>query len=200
MVDELRGVARLPFGDMHEQRKTIMCSRSFGHRVRDYFQLESAVATFAAQAASRLRSQDSVCTGLVVSLQLAEREGYRKQYVTRLVRLPEASAHTGALITAALEGLSALYDVEGSYKKAGVTLAGIVDRRAWQLSLLEQKAEEREKGVALMESVDRLNKRYGKGTVWHASEAKRDAKWQSKRESRSPRYTTRLSELPKLYR
>lgn len=200
MVDELRGIARLSFGDKHEQRKTIMRSRSFGHRVRSYFQLESAVATFTAQAASRLREQDSVCSGLVVSLQLAEREGGHKQYVSRLVRLPEASAHTGALIAAALEGLAALFDEDGSYKKAGVTLSGIVDRQAWQLSLLEQRAEEREKGVVLMESIDRLNKRYGKGTVWHASEAKGDAKWQSKREQQSPRYTTRLSELPRLYR
>lgn len=200
MVDELRGIARLPFGDKHEQRKTIMRSRSFGHRVRDYFQLESAVATFAAQAASRLRSQDSVCGGIVVSLQLAEREGGYKRYVSRFVRLPEPSAHTGALMAAAHEGLSALYDVEGAYKKAGVTLAGIVDSKAWQLSLLEQQAEVREKGVILMENVDRLNRRFGKGTVWHASEAKGKASWQSKQESRSPRYTTRLSELPKLYR
>jgi len=200
MVDELRGVPRLPFGDKHAQRKTIMRSRSFGHRVRDYFQLESAVATFTAQAASRLRAQRSVCSGIIVFLQLAEREGYRKRYVSRFIRLPEMSAHTGALITAALDGLSALYDVEDSYKKAGVTLSGIVDEHAWQLSLLEQKPEDREKSVVLMESVDRLNKRFGKGTVWHASEARQSASWQSKQESRSPRYTTRLSELPKLYR
>lgn len=200
MVDELRGVARLPFGDRSEQRKTIMRSRSFGHRVRDYFQLESAVATFAAQAASKLRAQDSVCGGIVVSLQLAEREDDRKRYVSRFVRLGEPSAHTGSLITTALDGLSALYDVDGAYKKAGVTLTGIVSAGDWQLSLLEQRSEDREKGVVLMESVDRLNRRFGKGTVWHASEAKRNASWQSKQESRSPRYTTRLSELPKLYR
>ena len=200
MVDELRGVARLPFGDKNEQRKTIMRSRSFGHRVRDYFQLESAVATFAAQAASKLRAQDSVCSGIVVSLQLAEREEGRKSYVSRFVRLSEPSAHTGNLITAGLDGLSALYDVEGAYKKAGVTLTGIVNAEDWQLSLLEQRPEDREKGVVLMGSVDKLNRRFGKGTVWHASEARRNASWQSKRESRSPRYTTRLSELPKLYR
>lgn len=200
MVDELRGIPRLPFGDKHAQRKSIMRSRSFGHRVRDYFQLESAVASFTAQAAARLRAQDSVCSGIIVFLQLAEREGYRKQYVSRLVRMPEVSAHTGALISSALSGLAALYDVEGSYKKAGVTLSGIIDEQAWQLSLLEQKPEEREKGVVLMDSVDRLNRRFGKGTVWHAAEAKRNASWQSKQERRSPRYTTRLSELPKLYR
>lgn len=200
MVDELRGTARLPFGDKHEQRKSIMRSRSFGHRVRDYFQLESAVATFTAQGAMRLRAQGSVCGGIVVFLQLAEREGYRKQFVSRFVRLPESSSHTGELIAAALEGLAILYDKEGSYKKAGVTLAGIVDHSAWQLSLLEKKAETRERGVVLMEQVDTLNRRFGKGTVWHASEAKQNALWQSKRERQSPRYTTSLLDLPKLHR
>lgn len=200
MVDELRGVARLPFGDKHEQRKSIMRSRSFGHRVRDYYQLESAVATFTAQAASRLRAQDSVCGGVVVSLQLGQREDVRRRYVSRFVRLDEASAHTGALISAALSALGVLYEETESYKKAGVTLVDIHDSRDWQLSLLERQPDERERGVALMEGVDALNRRFGKGTIWHASEAKRTAQWQSKRERQSPRYTTSIRELPSLYR
>ena len=200
MINELRGIPQLPFGDKTEQRKTIMRSRSFGHTVRDYFQLESAVATFTAQAASRLRAQDSVCGGLDVMLQIAERDTGRKRYISRHVRLAESTNHTGQLITGALEGLEALYDVEGAYKKAGVTLTGIVDRNAWQLSLLDQNHGARERGVELMQSVDALNKRFGKGTVWHASEAKDKAKWQSKRQRQSPRYTTSLSDLPVLYR
>ena len=200
MVDELRGIPRLAFGDKHEQRKSIMRSRSFGHRVRDYFQLESAVATFAAQAAARLRAQGSVCSGLVVTMQLAERREGQKQYVTRSIKFDEPSSHTGVLIAAALEVLTALYDVEGAYKKAGVILSGITDESAWQLSLMDSKPENRERGVELMKQMDRLNRRFGKGTMWHASEAKRSVTWQSKRERQSPRYTTSLSELPKLHR
>jgi len=196
MVDELRGIPRIPFGDKHEQRKSIMRSRSFGHRVRNYFQLESAVATFTAQAVARLRAQDSICRGVVVFLQVAEREGHRKRFVSRLVKLEESSAHTGELIAAALTALEVLYDKDGSYKKAGVTLVDIVDSHAWQLSLLEERSTVREKGIVLMDSVDALNKRYGKGTVWHASEAKHGAQWQSKRERQSPRYTTSFAELP----
>ncbi|HRK40720.1 MAG TPA: Y-family DNA polymerase [Candidatus Saccharibacteria bacterium] len=200
MVDELRGIPRLPFGDKAEQRKTIMRSRSFGHTVRDYFQLESAVAAFATQAAARLRTQDSVCDGLTIMLQLASRDTGRKRYISRHVKLPEPTAHTGQLIASSLEGLAALYDVEGAYKKAGVTLTGIVDRSAWQLSLLHQEHDERERGVVLMQSVDTLNRRFGRGTIWHATEAKRHAQWQSKRERQSPRYTTNLTDLPRLHR
>jgi DNA polymerase V len=199
MVDELRGIPRIPFGDKHEQRKTIMRSRSFGHRVRSYFQLESAVATFTAQAVSRLRAQGSICRGVMVFLQTADREGYHGRYVSRLVRLDESSAHTGELITAALYALELLYDEDASYKKAGVTLVDIVDSHAWQLSLLEERSEVRERGIVLMDSVDSLNKRYGKGTIWHAAEAKQGATWHSKRERQSPRYTTNFAELPVLY-
>lgn len=199
MVDELRGIARLPFGDKSEQRKTIMRSRSFGHTVRDYFQLESAVATFVARAAGQLRAQGSVCTGLAVMLYARGTDG-EKRYVNHAVKLPEASAHTGVLIAAAVEALRVLYDEDDAYKKAAVTLTGIVDERDWQLSLLERDTSGREKGVLLMQSVDSLNKRFGKGTMWHASEARSGAKWQSKQERRSPRYTTSLNELPRLGR
>ena len=68
MVAELCGEVRIPFGDRHDTRRSIMCSRSFGHRVRDYHQLESALSTFAAQAAARLRAQDSVSRHIVVFL------------------------------------------------------------------------------------------------------------------------------------
>jgi len=198
MIDELRGHARLSFGDKREQRKTIMRSRSFGHKVRGYYQLESAVATFAAQAASRLRSQDSVCLGVDVLLLQTGNEGERDKYVHRSVKLGEPTAHTGELIATALGLLQVLYDTEASYKKAGVTLSSIVDSQAWQLSLLEKDEQGREGGVRLMNAVDQLNRRYGKGTLWHATEAPSKAKWQSKRERRSPRYTTSLLELPRL--
>lgn len=199
MVDELRGQARIAFGDKRDQRATIMRSRSFGHRVRDYFQLESAVATFASQAAATLRSQGSVCSGIVTFISTGIRPTEQRRHVSQFVSLPEATADSGRLITAALEGLNAVYDPDFAYQKAGVTLVGITDIAAWQLSLTGGGSE-REKKVDLMREVDKLNARYGKGTVWQGTEARSKASWQSKSERRSPRYTTQLHELPILHR
>ncbi len=198
MIDELRGQARLPFGDSHDQRKSIMRSRSFGHTVRASHELEQAVATFASQAAARLRAQDSVCRGIVVFLTEKKDDSGRFRSSSHLVTLTEASAHTGELIRAALQALAAVYDEGAAYKKAGIVLVDIRDVGAWQLSLIENKATKRESGVSLMNAVDELNKRFGSGTVWNASESRADAHWHSKRESRSPRYTTAMQELPKL--
>jgi DNA polymerase V len=78
-------------------------------------------------------------------------------------------------------------------------LVGITDVASWQLSL-NGKEDQREKKVDLMREVDRLNTRYGKGTVWQGTEARSKASWQSKSERRSPRYTTQLHELPELHR
>jgi DNA polymerase V len=199
MVDELRGIPRIPFGDQKEQRGSIMRSRSFGHRVRRYHELESAIASFTAQAASRLRSQDSVCRGIVVFLATGGMRDLPAAHSSHLITLSEATAHTGELITAALKGLSVTHDEFTAYKKAGVILVGISDVKTWQLSMLASH-ESREKGVTLMNVSDELNHRFGKGTLWHASESRQALTWLSKRELSSPHYTTSFSDLPKLYR
>jgi len=197
MVDELRGIPRLSFGDKSDQRKTIMRSRSFGHAVRAIHQIESAIASFTSSAAARLRAQDSVCRGIVVYLDSGKHGNDERVFASHLATLPEATADTGALISAALSALPAVYDSEGAYRKAGVILMNIQSIESWQLSLLSGDNKRDEK-VSLMSTVDRLNKKYGKGTVWHASESRQSIQWQSRRKLVSPRYTTQLSELPVL--
>jgi len=199
MVDELRGQARIPFGDKSDQRKMIMRSRSFGHAIRAYHHLESAVATFTAQAAANLRAQGSVCRGIVTFLDSGKIDRENRIYASQLVTLDEATADTGQLISAALKGLETAYDREGTYRKAGVIIVNIQSVEEWQLSLIAGD-EKRDEKQALMRAMDRLNKKFGTGTVWHASEAHGDSDWQSRRSQRSPRYTTRLGELPTLKR
>lgn len=198
MIDELRGQPRIKFGDKKDQRASIMRSRSFGHRIRDYYQLEGAVATFASQAAATLRAQGSVCSGIITFVSTGVRPAEQRRHASHYVSLGEASADSGQLITAALEALSVAYDPDFAYQKAGVTLVGINDIASWQLSL-NSNTIQREKKVALMREVDMLNARYGKGTVWQGTEARSKATWLSKHERRSPRYTTRLHELPTLH-
>lgn len=197
MIDELRGEARIPFGDKSDSRKSIMRSRSFGHAVRSYYQIETAIATFTAQAAARLRSQGSVCRGIVVYLDTGKNAHQQRTYASRLVTLDESTSDTGTMIAAALSGLGAVYDESYAYRKAGVILANIQPHEAWQLSLIAGD-DKRDDKMSLMNALDSLNKRYGKGTLWHASEDHRKADWQSRRKLVSPRYTTQLAELPLL--
>lgn len=196
MVTELRGVGCLRFGDKHSTRKSIMVSRAFGYKVRGYHQLESATASFATRTAVKLRSQGSVCSVVGVYL-TTSRHDERRRSVSKIIRLPEATADTGRIITAALRLLEELYDPDFSYQKVTVLLLDIVDREAWQLSLTEP-TNNRERQVDLMKEIDLLNRRYGAGTIWHAIEDRPGSKWQSRQKLRSPRYTTSWSDLPRV--
>lgn len=195
MIDELRGESRIGFGDKRSFRQTIMRSRAFSHTVRDYHQLESAVASFTAVAAQRLRSQQSVCGGLVTGL--VSRQEDRSRRVGQAIKLAEATADSGRLISAALAALGVIYDETAAYKKASVTLIDITTQQAWQLSLTDPD-KQRHNRQTLMTEVDRLNHRFGAGTISYAVEDRLAANWQSKHERRSPRYTTRWTELPQL--
>lgn len=195
MVDELRGQPRLSFGDKHAQRKSIMVSRSFGHKVRQYNQLESAASNFAARAAAKLRGQGSVCAKVAVYLTTGRFDAQNRQ-VSREIRLPEATADTGRIITAALGLLEEIYDPEFSYQKVAVILLDIVDLADWQMSLTDPDVRRDDRSV-LMRSVDSLNKRYG-GMVWYGSENRAHASWRSKKALVSPAYTMRWEELPRV--
>lgn len=196
MIRELRGERCLEFGDKHDKRQSITVSRAFGHKVRTYHQLESAAASFATRAAARLRAQDSLCSELAVYL-TTSRHDERVRSVWRKVTLPEATADTGRIIAYALSLLEDLYDSDFAYQKIAITLTRIVERETWQLSLTEPPVD-RDGVVRLMKDVDSLNKKYGLGTVWYAAEDKKHASWQSKQALRSPAYTTRWEELPRV--
>lgn len=193
-VKELQGEPILRLERVAALRKTINRSRAFSHTVRDYHQLESAVASFTAQSAAKLRAQGSICGGVITYLKTRKSsEPYRSLAV--LTPLAEPSADTGYLISSALEGLMRVYDHDFGYTKAGVMLVDISSRHDWQLSLLTPQVQ-RDRKARLMEVVDALNRRWGADTVWHASQDSRHAAWQSKHEHRSPAYTTSWADLP----
>ena len=62
-----------------------------------------------------------------------------------------------------------------------------------QLNLFDGNAP-REDSAQLMQVLDLLNAKGGKGTLYFAGQG-RQQQWQMKREMLSPRYTTRFSDL-----
>jgi DNA polymerase V len=193
-VRELKGESCLPLESVVEPQQSIARTRSFGHNVRDYYQLEGAIATFAAQAAVKLRAQQEIATGVMVFARTPHGfEGGRGS--STVVRLSQPTADTGELIAAALQGLQIIHDPDFAYRRAGVALIGLVSREAWQLSLLHDSSQ-LDKKTALMQSVDTLNTKYNTRLVRHASEHLQRTGWHSKHERRSPAYTTSWNDLP----
>lgn len=211
---ELRGVPAVRLDDA-PARRTLIRSRSFGERVTSLKTVEQAVATHAARAAEKLR-REGLVAGHVAAFLTTKGYGdgpHRSGWVG--VALDEATAHSPALIRAALTGLRGAYAErdgygrEFGYRKAGVVLSEIRPVGNEQRSLFAAEkdpawAAEQEK---LMAAVDALNRRFGRRAVVFGSMGSpvalrkaRDGsegapRWEMRRERMTPRYTTRWDEL-----
>ena len=79
-----------------------------------------------------------------------------------------------------------------SYKKAGVTLSGIIPRGQVQLSIFD--SGDRKRSDKLMRTLDHINGRMGRD-ILKLSSSGINNKWKIGKERLSPCYTTRWSEI-----
>jgi DNA polymerase V len=98
------------------------------------------------------------------------------------------------LTSAAIQGLKAIFRKGFKYKKAEVLLTMISDKSHQQASLFEDTDDE-EKATRLMQTLEAINRRYGRDTLHTGLVGNRSA-WAMKSENHSPNYTTRWDELP----
>ena len=197
-VRELQGMQCMQLDDAPAPKKEIACTRSFGSAVTDLPPLIEAVSEFASRAAEKLRKQGSLAGELLVFCHTSPfRPGPRfNKAVTVPLRRP--TADTGKLVWAAAAGMRRMYEPGYRMAKAGVMLLDLMPASVQQgeLNLEDEDHRDRRK---LMEAIDALNTRYGKGTVHSAATgaANKAAKgWGMKQERRTPQYTTRWEDVP----
>ena len=112
-----------------------------------------------------------------------------------MVHLPEASADTLELLKAAQRGARAIYRDGFRYSKAGIVMDDLIPANTAPRPLFD--ARDREHSDRLMTAMDAVNAKFGRGTITLAAAGiRRD--WQTKFDMRSPRYTTRVAELPRV--
>lgn len=110
------------------------------------------------------------------------------------VQLVEPSSDTTVLLAAASKGIRQIYQPGFKLSKAGVMLLDLSPCSLVQASLIETVQPSTRDRNALMETVDQINARWGKGAVC-AGSAVQAKGWQMKQERKSPSYTTSLHEL-----
>ncbi len=198
IIHELRGVTCLSLEEHAPTRKGCAVTRMFSRRVEDRPTMEQAVATHASRLGEKLRREGLGTDHVTVFFHTSEHDRAAPQRsVSTTVTLPEASNDTMALAAAACHGVRAIWRVGYRYSKAGVMTVDLVPLERSQRALPGFGRLDRERGGALMEALDSCNRRFGRGSVVHGSAGVPDRrKWATKFEMRSPRYTTRLDELP----
>ena len=200
LVRELNGECCLDLTEVAPPRKNIQVSRSFSEATNDYRSLSEAVATFAAKASEKARSDGTVATAVYVHLNTSwyKKDSYISDGQTRGFNFPTSS--TPEIIHTALGLLREIYREGPLYKKASVMLlnlqnADAVKSQGVLFDLDDKNPADRKRDNQLMESVDRINHSLGKGTLFFGSQGT-NQKWRGASEHCSPNYTLNFAELP----
>ncbi len=159
-------------------------------------ELQEAVAAYAARLAEKLRRESLGTDHVTVFCHTGfSEQASRQRSASITITLPEASNCTLALVAAAQHGARRIWREGYRYAKAGVVTVDLMRLEDAPRALIGSL--DRERSRRLMQALDACNGRFGRGTVVPAAAGfptKRD--WATKFERRSPRYTTRVEELP----
>ncbi|HDX8843403.1 TPA: Y-family DNA polymerase [Klebsiella oxytoca] len=196
-VRELRGEPCLGLEEFAPVKQEIVCSRSFSGRITEYHEMRQAICSYASRAAEKLRGEHQYCrfiSAFVKTSPFALNEPYYGNSAS--VKLLTPTQDSRDIITAATKCLDAIWREGHRYQKAGVMLGDFYSQGVAQLNLFDDNAP-RQNSEKLMEVLDHLNAKDGRGTLYFAGQGIQTA-WQMKREMLSPRYTTRYSDLLKV--
>ena len=203
IIYELRGAACLPLEMVPARRKGCAVTRSFSSRITERAVLEEAIAAHATRLGEKLRREGLGTNHVTVFYHTSEHDrGELMRSVSTTVQLPEHSSDTLALIKAARHGVARTWREPDArpwrYSKAGIVTNDLVPLSHSPRALIG--ALDRERSGPLMAAIDACNARWGRGSVVPARAglvSRRD--WNTKFEMRTPRYTTRVNELPIAY-
>lgn len=191
-VRELNGTPCLTIDDIPPDKQQIACTRSFGHPVTELNDLIEAITEFTSRAAEKLRKQNSQAGQLMAFIRTSPfRKNDKQHSAYRTIPLPSPSSDSAHLTEVACAIVRHLYKPGHKYAKAGVMLMDLQPNTSEQLSL-QLGHEEPETRTRLMQALDSINQRHGRGTVHLASvgTAGQHRTWVMKQERRTPGYTT----------
>jgi len=193
-IEELNGHSCLELEKMPSSKKQIYSTRSFGIKARSRAPIEEAVAHYAARAAEKLRTHRALARAVHVFMHSSPHEtNYHSASVVQ--QLPYPSDDTRVIVALARQLAGKLYRPGPAILKAGVGLLDISDRHHHQYDLLHpgQSAQ----ADRLMGAMDAINQKMGRGSVYLAAQGTKRP-WAMRQQFRSPAYTTRWSEVPKV--
>jgi len=197
LVRELQGQSSIMMEEELTQKKMIATTRMFGSPVKDIKDIKEAVATYISRAAEKLRRQH--CVASVISVFVVPKEAPREDArfrhgpsVSGYATLPIATSLTNELLKPAMELVEQLYKNGELYKKAGVTLSGIVPESSVQTNMFLDDSK-RPDGT-LMTAIDNVNFSMRDDMLKFAASGT-ERNWKMQQNHHSPRYTSRWDEM-----
>lgn len=190
LQDELNGIPCMEMNPV-EKKQSITTTRSFEKAYKSLDELRERITTFAASSAESLRKQNSLCRSLMVFIETNRFGEPFEQYSNNLmVKLPFATSSTIEIVQSAVQGLQKIFKEGYHYKRAGVVLMDFISETNLQPSLFFNSDP---RHLSLMQTVDKLNNKFGTHVLKLASQDMRT--WKMKQEHLSPAYTTNLNDV-----
>ena len=188
---ELCGVSCIELELIPSDKKSCCVSRSFSKPVEKIDDLEESVSSYGTRVAEKIREEGLVAESMSIFVLTNYFNRKEKQYSNSIkLQLPYPTNNSIKIVKRALEGIKKIYRQGYRYKKAGVILYGLTKAKQTR-GLLDY---DRENSDSIMNTLDRINERYGSSTIRLASEGV-EKSWRMRRESVSPCYTTRFDDL-----
>jgi len=190
---ELSGTSCLELGEAEPPKQEICSSRMFGKRLTTIEPIKEAVATYVQRAAEKLRTQNSLCKKIRVSIRTGMFNPEEAKYANgALVELPYPTNDVRLMTKAATEAVNRLFRPGFKYSKAEVLLLDLRQPGEFTDDLFAEGqpvAAEKVMGV-----LDEINERWGRGTLRSGS-VPSDPDWAMRREMMSGSFTTRVDQL-----
>ncbi|MBK9005197.1 MAG: Y-family DNA polymerase [Sphingomonadales bacterium] len=197
LVAELNGVSASAVEAIEPPRKGMAVTRSFGVPITDRELLIGAAAQYAMRAGEKLRQHGLVAGRMTVFFHTNRHKPDRPQHsASRTVSLHPMTADSFELVGAVRRIVERAWRDGFAYTKAGVMLEELVAACDRPRTLFED-IEAGERQQRLLGALDEINGRFGRFTAVPAVQGfKRE--WKLKAEMKSPAWTTRIEEVPKV--
>jgi DNA polymerase V len=190
---ELMGIGCFHFDSTPENKKEIMCSRTFGGSVFDKEVLKESIANYITNASAKMRNQSSLCIELSVFARTNPFREAPQFYMFEKTRMSNPTCDTRKLIKIAFALIDKGFRNGYEYKKAGVKLSGFFGVNEYQLDLLSEGDSIED--INLMRTIDKINQQIGSDKVRSAACGFDRRAWDMNRRFKSPRYFTCWEEL-----
>lgn len=195
---EIQGVSCLPVESAPKPKEQILRSRSFSHATNDLSVLLSSVSTHMTEVARQLRREKAEAKKAGVfflTSPFKENEPWHAAEPVAELTLP--TSDTMKLVEVACRLVETHWRPGFRYCKAGAFVTNLVTEGSCSVtgSLFDLPDEERdETRRRLMDSLDDLTRRFGKG-VWKVGSSELADGWQMKRDRLTPAYLTRWADI-----
>ena len=188
---ELCGVSCIELDLIPSDKKSCCVSRSFSKPIEKIHDLEESISAYGTRVAEKIREEGLMAESMSVFVLTNYFNRKEKQYSNSIkLQLPFPTNSSIKIVKRALQGIRKIYREGYRYKKAGVILYGL-SKSSQVKGLLDY---DRESSDAIMNTMDRINGRYGSSVIRLASEGV-EKSWRMKREKVSPCYTTNFDDL-----